>query len=241
MKLWDIETEEVICGLYIHEEESVNCAAFSPDGRTFIFGGYSKPIELYDIEINKKYSFRSETNDVQAVVFSPDGLTAITADIDFIKLWDVLNRKEIRIFEGHNAKYFRSVAFSPDGKTVLAGNRDNTLKLLDVGTGQVTKIFKGDTDGVKSVAFSPDGKKALSGNRDGILKLWDVSTGKEIISMAAFADGEWAAVSFDGYFDHSKNGRKHIGFLTGPMALADKKDPMYEKFYKPNGLLNKQF
>ena len=91
---------------------------------------------------------------------------------------------------------------------------------------------------VTSVAITPDGQYVLSVGSDKILKFWDITTGEEIISMISFTDGEWVAMTSDGYFNHSKNGRKHIGLLTSPMTLATDEDEAYDKFYKPNSNTN---
>jgi WD40 repeat protein len=84
----------------------------------------------------------------------------------------------------------------------LSGSRDNTLKLWDLGTGQVIQTLEGHGDWVNSVAISADGKTALSGSDDNTLKLWDLGTGqviqtleghgRSVNSVAISADGKTA-------------------------------------------------
>ena len=81
-----------------------------------------------------------------------------------------------------------SVAFSGDGTRAVSGSRDKTLKLWDVGTGDLLRNFEGHADGVTSVSFSPDGTRLVSGSRDKTLKLWDAAKGDLLRSYDGHTD-----------------------------------------------------
>jgi WD40 repeat protein len=69
---------------------------------------------------------------VYSVAFSPDGARALSGENDkTLKLWDVVNGRELRTFTGHTHSVV-SVAFSPDGTHALSGSWDRTLKLWDL-------------------------------------------------------------------------------------------------------------
>ncbi len=97
-----------------------------------------------------------------------------------------------------HADYVSSVAFSPHGTRLLSGSHDTTLKLWDVGTGQLVRTFQGHTNRVMSVAFSSDGKRVLSGSWDKTAKLWDAATGKLIHTLGQGDDVAGVAFSPDG-------------------------------------------
>ena len=78
---------------------------------------------------------------------------------------------------GHSGSV-ASVVFSPDGRRVLSGSEDNTLRLWEVATGRLIRVFKGHSSSVTSVAFSHDGAHVLSGSWDKTVKLWDATTGQ---------------------------------------------------------------
>ena len=135
---------------------------------------------------------------VHFVAFSSDGARIASASRDeTVKLWDVATGHLIRTFEGHTS-HVNAVAFSHDGAAVLSGSGnqytsgatedDRTLRLWNVTTGQLIRIFEGHTSSVNSVAFSPDGTRVLSGSgyqvstdparNERTLRLWDVTTGQ---------------------------------------------------------------
>ena len=69
------------------------------------------------------------------------------------------------------------VAFSPDGCTVAAGLSDTGILLVDVASGQRTRLEL-HIDKVPALAWSPDGSQLASGSLDGTLLLWDVARGR---------------------------------------------------------------
>ena len=45
----------------------------------------------------------------------------------------------------------------PDGRVLASGDEDDKIKLWDVASGKMLRIFAGHKDPVSCVAFSPDG------------------------------------------------------------------------------------
>ncbi len=139
--------------------------------------------------------FEGHSDRIQAVAYSPDGTTAVSAgDRGEVILWDVESGEEIRRFEGHAPLYRESeieeekvnivydVAFSPDGSQIITGAEDNSVILWDVASGEIIHRMEGHTDVVKAVAFSPDGQTALSSSHDSTLMYWDLEVG-EVLSV----------------------------------------------------------
>jgi len=104
--------------------------------------------------------------------------TFSTQDVVYSKTVES-GKTEIFVPMGHTDK-INTVNFSPDGQYILSGSSDKTLKIWEIGSGNLIRTFEGGhTIAVTSSAFSHDGRYIASGGY-GTLKIWDVSTGNEI-------------------------------------------------------------
>ncbi len=246
LKLWDVATGREIRSFLGHWGHAVNSVAFSPDGRYALSGSHDNTMKLWDVatgkEIRSLYSRHVFTTseisfpEIAAVAFSPDGRYVLSGARDnTLKLWDVATGKEIRTFKGHLSGFrpgVNSVAFSPDGRYVLSGGEDNTMRLWEVSTGKQIRIFAGHSDAVTSVTFFPDGRHALSAGSDNIINLWEVATGKNLSQFVSFSDGEWMAITSEGYYNSSPSGHKYLNVRQGLRVYGI--DQFYDVFYRPD-------
>ena len=230
LKLWDAATGRETRSFSGHSE-AVDSVAFSPDGRQVLSGSWDKTIKLWDASTGREIrTFSGHSYVVESVAFSPDGRQVLSGSADSIKLWEISTGREIRTFSGHSNS-ISSVVYSPNGRYVLSGSTDSTLKLWDASTGREIRTFSGHSGLVISVAFSPDGKLALSGSTDGTTRLWDASTGNEIAQFISFTDGEWIAITPEGYYNSSPNGDKYLNVRVGNNVFGI--DQYRETFYNP--------
>ena len=67
----------------------INCTAFSPDGRTVVFGGSDGVIRVADVNTHRVLAtLENHAESLGAVAFSPDGKTLASLTSNTAKLWD---------------------------------------------------------------------------------------------------------------------------------------------------------
>jgi len=104
----------------------------------------------------------------------------------------------VKTLSGHSGSVW-SVAISPDGQTLVSGSEDQTIKIWNLTTGQLSRTLSGHSDTVRSLALSQDGKILASGSGDRTIKLWDLQTGKLLRNLEGHSGPIWSiALSLDG-------------------------------------------
>jgi WD40 repeat protein len=136
---------------------------------------------LYSLSIGRGESF-------EAVGLSPDGKILATKDDNGVCLRDALTGKEIRLIPYWPESGGRSVTdwltFTPDGKQIAATLMGDAVRLIDVGTGKVTRTFARGW-AASACVFSPDGKLMATAGYEKekdvyVARLWEIGTGKEL-------------------------------------------------------------
>ena len=122
-----------LCLPAIQHDGPVSVAAFSPDGKTAITGGWDGLARLWDVKTGLPIAPPLRHGGfLRALAISPDGQTVLTGSYDrTAQLWDKITGKPIGpAFRHENQVWF--VAFSPDGRAVLSGGQENTAHLWNV-------------------------------------------------------------------------------------------------------------
>jgi WD40 repeat protein len=132
-------------------------------------------------------TFEGHSKSVNTASLSSDGKYAVSGSHDMtLRKWEVETGKCLHTFDGHG-DLVASVSMSSDGRYAipgcgrypsLAANKKNTLKLLEVETGNILHTFEGHHEYISSVSLSSDSRYVISGSWDKTLKLWNVETGK---------------------------------------------------------------
>jgi WD40 repeat protein len=167
-KLWETESGRLIRTFHGHVDE-VTAAAFTPDGSRLISTSNDGTLKLWDLSGQAIRSIETGLSSTTFAAFAPDGSKAVSEGAHFgsdLKLVDVQTGQLIRLIKGGfkpTYKPFDATAFSPDGLRLLATANDKTVKLWDVGAGELIRSTKLPVKGPmpRWLAFSPDGTHAV--------------------------------------------------------------------------------
>lgn len=176
--IWDTKTGKVVRE---HQADGTHIAV-SPEGN-LVAQAADNAIHVVDIDAPKKRVSIPVASSYFA--FLPDGkqLNILLPD-GTIRLWDVVNNKELRALEGRTYAYDRRPQFSADGKTLAFLNEHlhnvaSSFQLWQLASGKQFRYPTGHPNTVNGLAYSPNGKLLASCSGD-VLLLYDPATGREL-------------------------------------------------------------
>lgn len=122
------------------------------------------------------------TDRANSLAFSPDGKTLAIGSGEpsrsgDITLWDMATGKLIKNYAERHLDSIFALDFSPDGKLLASGGADKAVRITDLSTGKVIKVFEGHTHHVLGLSWRADGRVLASSGGDNVVKTWDWITG----------------------------------------------------------------
>src|SRR6202023_1384670 len=104
----------------------------------------------------------------------------------------------------NNGAPILAVTFSPDCEFAVTAGSDRIVRLWEVKTGLLKKVFEGHAAGVNVVSFSPDNSAIITGSDDRTARLWDLNSGRQAGPALVHKDLVFAvAFSRDGRLAYS--------------------------------------
>src|SRR5947209_12511866 len=89
------------------------------------------------------YTFRSHSDKVNAVAWSPDGkYIASGSDDKTVQVWDAFTGNKVAIYSGHSGRV-NTVAWSSSGARIASGSDDKTVQVRDAFTGKKFSNYSG--------------------------------------------------------------------------------------------------
>ncbi len=194
---WDIKTGELLKTIE-SPFYAIDTIYLSPDNKTLLVGGIGTAI--YNFETGQEI-FKAELTNNNMMIVSSDGKYLAGKDSpenNKIMIFDIVKKIKLRPITGLSDEVC-SFAFSENSRILAVGScKNNNVKLLDVITGTILKIYK-TTSQISSIYFSPE-RKSLIGigvdNRE--TYLWDISSSQKIISYETNRENNLSSFSFDG-------------------------------------------
>ena len=147
---------------------------------------------LTEQRTSSRLVLRGHTGAINAVAFSPDGATLVTASGDHTaRLWNAATGEPLTPPLEHEDAVL-SVAFSPDGTRLVTGCADENARLWDVATGKQIGAAMNSTGNIIAVAFSPDGKLVSTGSDEGRARTWDAMTGQPVSPFVIYHEAVYS-------------------------------------------------
>jgi len=180
----------------INTGETLGFVGSVPDGRVLSGGGDNR-VTLWSAEGGTVQRFEGQGSWVYAVDANADYVITGSAD-GGLRLWDRLDGRMLRLFDGHTAAV-TSVVVTPDGQKLVSGSGDSKVSVWDLASGERLNTFEDHEAWVYAVAVSSDGKWLVSGSADETTIVRDIDSGivahtleaqsGEITSVAISSDG----------------------------------------------------
>ncbi|MBD2056644.1 WD40 repeat domain-containing protein [Oculatella sp. FACHB-28] len=136
IKLWNLETGELILTFPTDHEYPIHALTFSPDGETLVSGSSDNTVKLWNQEGELLHTLTGHSATVLSLQYSPNGEVLATSDLDStVKLWNPITGELIQtlaeepVREGGTST---SLTFSPNGEILAGVNYDGTIKVWQV-------------------------------------------------------------------------------------------------------------
>lgn len=194
VKLWDLESGEVIRSFVGHEGR-VSAAAVSADARSLVTGAMDGA-RVWAVDTGVLVRRLDGDGEVMSVAISPKGRIAAGFAKGNIGLYTLSDGKLTTTLEQRGRVY--SVQFSPDGEKLFSSGVDGVVRAWDLATGKSRDLGRHSRQ-VSEVAVSPDGRTFASASDDHSVKVWSFQPEKPMYSYDQHQDEMWsAAFSPDG-------------------------------------------
>jgi mono/diheme cytochrome c family protein len=172
---------------------------FSPDGSLLAVTGFHEVL-VFDVGRpaaaagpRLKMRLVGLAERVERVRFSPDGTKlAVTggnpARLGEVQIWNVADGSLLRSVPVTFDTVYGG-CWSPDGKRIAFGCTDNTLRAIDVETGEQVLHQGAHEDWVLDTVFSPKGDHVISVGRDMTVKLTELATQRFVDNVTSITPG----------------------------------------------------
>ncbi len=158
-----------------HHQKGVNSVAFSPSGTTIVTSSDDSTARVWNAvtgEVEMKLT--GHTGWVLDAILSANGMAATSDSEGRVALWDVPNKKLLRVWSAHSA-WIRALAFNEDGSRLVTASDDKTAKVWDTQTGKLVQTLIGHSSWLTSVFVVQN--QVVTASRDGTVRFWNAVSG----------------------------------------------------------------
>jgi WD40 repeat protein len=160
------------------EPASVVRVAYSADGSILAAANADGAIVLWNPATGTRLPVSADpAGSIREMRFIDSG-KRLVAVADQVDVWDWATAR--RVMSVPVPGFSRACSISSDGALTAIPRRDQTIALIELGSGKTRHSLAGHSAPVTRTVFSPDGRRLFSGDQEQTFRVWDVATGKEI-------------------------------------------------------------
>ena len=173
----------------------IGSVAFNATSDIFASSGEDRKITLWKIradevsyEVAKICDFTGHDNDIQALVFSPDGKRLVSGSADkTVRVWDI-SSGDGKVVGDHPDPITSVVFHSLDPEIVASASLDGTVKIWNLQTQECINPFEKFTHRIFSLGFSNNGKFLASGGGDGVIYVCEFLASRGVDGVTQIRD-----------------------------------------------------
>jgi Tol biopolymer transport system component len=205
VRVWDVNSGQVVMFDYIFAGQGVTAVRWSPDGTKFASGGVGNSVIINDGFTGEQLVSASTGGTL--IDWSDDGSQLVTGSAyeNGVYTVDATTGQQRLALSGHT-NGISSVDWSPDGRYIASTSGDASVKIWDATSGQSILNLTGFV--ARYVRWNPN-SDTFAVVSVGDIQIWDVNTGNQIASIPTSPRNLTVDWSPDGerlaYFDNNRN------------------------------------
>jgi len=179
IRLWHTDSWQEFENTYSGHTQSILDLAFSPDGSKLASIDRNERLIQWSLQPGNEQPVGSvPVTGVSTIAYSSDGVKIVTGGNDLILR--VLNSSDLSFAQKKDfSAQVVDIATVKGSNVVVIGGNDQSVSLLDIGTGPTLTTIGRLQYPLSGVAASPDGKRIVSGDINGGIAIWDLTREKD--------------------------------------------------------------
>ncbi len=202
IQLWDAKSGNYLHSFKGHGRQmsrlptTIDCAAFSPDGRWMVSGASDDTLRIWDLtHLTSDQSANIQSTGIRDCNYSLDGQWIVACGGDSLSIWDAPNHL---MRNSWKKEQMEDCAIHPSGSEIVTTNYKQTLmdpysgkywvSLWDAASGrELCKLSDSShTTVYRCGGFSPDGSCVVTagyGQNGDTVVVWDAGSGRERLTL----------------------------------------------------------
>ncbi|REJ93319.1 MAG: hypothetical protein DWQ35_10520 [Planctomycetota bacterium] len=173
LKLWDVETGELVRHIEGAHSDSVLDLSFNHDGSLLASCGADQNMRVFEVESGRRvHSFEYHTSHVLGVSWRADARVLATCGADgVVRVWNFKTGNEHKVLKRFEEREVTDVAFLGNSGNFVVGDARGVVGRWDYNGGGGQRL-EGSQAFIYRVSASADGSVVAAGGDDGVVHVW---------------------------------------------------------------------